>query len=221
MNIRNFREMDLPAMDTSDRLVVIFNNQEKLREKYILIETGNGFHCPISANLHDAKDQHALKDLAWRTVEELAEAMDAATIHENGWDHDHSKEEVADALHFLVEMALLSGIDPLVFRDNKPGDSLTRLFARGLQVYQASTKAPDTLFATFVTQLGMVCHTLKNKPWKQTQLLTDVKEYKSRLCEAFIWFAAFCHSVKLNDADLFDLYHRKSQVNEFRQRSNY
>ncbi len=77
-------------------------------------------------------------------------------------------------------------------------------------------------FAWRITEeLGEAMQCLKNKPWKQTHMLTDVDHYKEELADAFHFFVELCILSGIEAEDLFDLYFRKNQVNKFRQRSQY
>jgi hypothetical protein len=220
MNIYDF-EVEIIE---GDRLKNIFKRQAELREKYHHIEKKNGFHSPekIPVNIHDAKDQFAIKDLFWRFTEELGEALDAY----NGGHLDHCHEEIADALHFLVEACLLVGITPrdvagYNFRDI---DGLEYLY--GANPVRTDLIGESMMiaasFAEMMASLGMSANCLKNKPWKNTHMMTDEDVFRSRVIITFNKFITFAKYCGLNNPqELYDLYFRKSQVNKFRQRSNY
>ena len=77
-------------------------------------------------------------------------------------------------------------------------------------------------FAWRVTEeLGEAMNCLKNKPWKQTQMATDVNHYLEEISDAFHFFIELCILSGLDAKDLADIYFRKSLVNKFRQRSQY
>lgn len=103
----------------SDLLETIFAGQHQLMIQYEDIERRNGATV-IPSNRHgqlDARDvQIRLKDLSWRMTEELGEAMNC--LKNKPWkqsfiatDIEHFEEEIADALHFFVELCLTAGID--------------------------------------------------------------------------------------------------------------
>lgn len=249
MNIQDVdaRNLQLPDIGTTDRLMLVFAQQASHIDKYAEIERKNGFYYPEKRPvcLHDRRDQCTLKDFAWRVVEELAEAVDAAC--ERGWESDHAREEVADALHFLVEFALLTGetAETIVTPwDQMPYynihnhkydwiDPRADLFGHlyGMGKFHAvdyarrealsSDRMEGWILTEFIRRLGMVCHLLKNKPWKTSHMLTDQVEFRKRLREAFIFFFAYAYIVGISADDLFTLYFRKSAVNSFRQRSDY
>lgn len=226
-----------------DPLELIFARQKELMEKYEVIEKSNGLleTEDVPVNLHSGRGQARLKNFAWRITEELAEAMDAHNLHDEGWDSPHAREEIADALHFLVEMIILSGvtsdeiceglITPVeepqlqLFPTENPADTIATYTGKLGRIFTSravvSPPAPFSAMIHLIRDLGMVCHTLKQKPWKQSHMPTDAEEYKKRLIEVFGKFIDLCRAIDMNAAELYDLYFRKSEVNKFRQRSQY
>lgn len=219
----NVNDIKSPENIGGDKLEIIFAEQQKLMEKYHEIERVNGFlQTPdVPVNMDDSKGQARLKDFAWRITEELAEALDALSSRQ-GNIAIHAQEEIADAFHFLVEFSILADIFPNPRKDlEAPGmDTLDLLFkSRGL----ITTKPPNpTLHVmSFIKDLGMTCHLLKNKPWKQSQVLTDVEEFRRRFFIVINKFIDICITFGMDSHSLFDLYFRKNKVNQFRQRSGY
>ena len=101
-----------------DMLESIFNRQKELMDKYHIIEKENELlqteDCPV--NIDDKKGQQRLKDFAWRVTEEIGEAMNC--LKNKPWkqthmqtDQTHYQEELIDALHFFVELLILSGME--------------------------------------------------------------------------------------------------------------
>ena len=77
-------------------------------------------------------------------------------------------------------------------------------------------------FAWRITEeLGEAMNCLKNKPWKQTQMLTDEAHYQEELADAFHFFVELLILSGVDARKLHDLYFRKSEVNKFRQSSHY
>lgn len=89
-------------------------------DKYERIERKNGALVvdPEQFGLIDDRQvQMRLKDLAYRTVEELSEATNC--LKNKPWkdsfiatDKEHFEEELADALHFFVELLITAGLSP-------------------------------------------------------------------------------------------------------------
>ena len=62
---------------------------------------------------------------------------------------------------------------------------------------------------------------LKNKPWKQSPLLTDDQRYQEILVKSFITMVGLFYITGINSEKLYRLYFKKNKVNQFRIRSNY
>lgn len=116
MNVDDYEDIELPQ---GDMLVQIFYRQQELMDKYHPIEAKNGLlqTHDVPVDLHSAAGQARLKDFAWRVTEEIGEAMNC--LKNKPWkqtqmltDEVHYKEELIDALHFFVELFLLSGMGP-------------------------------------------------------------------------------------------------------------
>jgi hypothetical protein len=69
--------------------------------------------------------------------------------------------------------------------------------------------------------LQMARNTLKNKPWKQSQMLTDGNIYELALREATVALFKFCAFVELTPESFFLIYYKKNKVNQFRIASKY
>ena len=73
-----------------------------------------------------------------------------------------------------------------------------------------------------VEELGEAANCLKNKPWKKSELSTDVDHFNEELSDALHFFLELLISVHIDSADkIANLYLKKARVNKFRQRSNY
>jgi len=218
VNINDVKLEDL-HLGRGDKLDQIFQRQFELMQKYHGIEEANGLLVSpdVPVNLHDSKGQFRLKDFAWRITEELGEALEAFEKHPG--IREHYDEEIADALHFLVEFTILAGVT--VERFDSEYDKLDILFDEN---WVATSRQHSSLYRDMgrtVGALAVACNCLKNKPWKNTQMMTDVDYFTKKVLEVWDRFAELCQRSGLNSAKMFDLYFRKSEVNKFRQRSNY
>lgn len=205
-----------------DLLKAIFDRQKSLMGKYHDIELKSGLlqteDCPV--NLDDKRGQARIKDFSWRVTEELGEALDAKA------NKDHYQEELIDGLHFLTELTVLAGKDyNTILPINTPAydeDHLRDLVENAKEVI--SRKLNDTLdfwVSRFIEQLAMVCNCLKNKPWKQSMMKTDQEAFYNRLAEAWVCYITILVVSGMGAEDIANVYLKKSQVNQFRQRSNY
>lgn len=207
---------------TGDMLAAIFNRQKELMAKYHHIEASSGLlqteDCPV--NLDDRRGQARIKDFSWRVMEELGEALDAKS------QTDHYQEELIDGLHFLTELTILAGRDyNTIIPEDLPkfhSDHLEDLYETALTRINGPVYLDiDHWVAQFVEQLAMMCNCLKNKPWKQSMMKTDREAFYGRLTNVWVCYMAILAMAGMKPTDIADTYLRKSQVNKFRQRSNY
>lgn len=227
---------------SGDMLEAIFGRQNELMIKYHDIELRSGLmqteDCPV--NLDDKRGQARIKDYSWRVTEELGEALDAKMQD----DLPHFKEELIDGLHFLTELSILSGIgvDNIIkngidYWEEKEGNN----WASGVLWESVVAEAYDfdKLFgllhlagylyddfdleeriSSFIMHIGMTCNCLKNKPWKQSNMITDKEAFYKSLGATWISYISIL-MITMGAEEICDTYLRKSQVNKFRQRSNY
>lgn len=218
-----------------DLLQAIFTRQKSLMEKYHDIEARSGLlqtgDCPV--NLDDKRGQARLKDFAWRVTEELGEALDAFN------NKEHYQEELIDGLHFLTELTILAGKDydnllpeKLRIRRKNPllkvqsEDHLEDLVGRAKELNNDNALGGiadriDYFVTKFIEHLGMMCNCLKNKPWKQSMMKTDREAFYERLAKVWVLYITILVVSGLEAQDIANIYLKKSQVNQFRQRSNY
>lgn len=102
-----------------DYLNAIFEGQRVLMGRYHEIEEANGapvISPMLEGHLDDRQVQMRLKDLAYRMVEEIAEAT--GELKNKPWKQENRPtnvpaflEEVSDIFHFFVEFCITAGID--------------------------------------------------------------------------------------------------------------
>ena len=197
-----------------ESLRAIFDRQKELMEKYHDIEFKSGLmqteDCPV--NLDDKRGQARIKDFAWRITEEIGEALDAIENESGESALLHFHEELVDGLHFLTEMTILTGYDLPEYTTLK--DLIEEVNYRDFY-------SLNDLVSNHVCYLGMMCNCLKNKPWKQSMMKTNKENFYKHLKLVWSNYIAILTSQDLTEEEITDLYLRKSQVNLFRQRSNY
>ncbi len=231
MNVDDVDDDVIPEPLIIDRLDLIYMRQSELMKKYEKIEHDN-FLLQTSkepVDLHDKFGQARLKDFAWRIVEEITEATLAQPRDEA--ITTHVLEEIADAYHFLIELTILSGLtsDDLFerFFIVRKYHNVLPVPCRLEVMFEVMGSERDSQFSlvhqAYATteQLGAAMNCLKNKPWKQTHILTDVDNYLYHIVSAHAEFIALCLDCNLTADRLYRMYYKKSEVNKFRQRSNY
>ena len=206
---------------TGDKLQAIFTRQKSLMDKYHDIELRSGLlqteDCPV--NLDDKRGQARIKDFSWRVTEELGEALDAKATK------DHYQEELIDGLHFLTELTILAGKD---YHNILPegtalyhNDRLEDLVENAKECISRNGDNLNYWVSKFIENLGMMCNCLKNKPWKQSMMKTDQNAFYGRLAEVWVLYITLLVVSGMDANSIAITYLKKSQVNQFRQRSNY
>jgi hypothetical protein len=215
---------DIQSSGEVNSILAMFEKQKELMKTYDMIETENGAIVPKPPySLDNRQVQYRLKDLFWRVTEELAEATEAVESNGDGalillpqwkrlWDQNHKVrhyfEELADAIHFLVEASILSGIShDEVWNKVKERRYATVNF---LEIHWY-----------IIYQLGLAANCLKNKPWKQTAVPTDMEKFKRYLLNAWSWMAVLWTELYCQLPDILSLYERKWGVNKWRQETQY
>ena len=210
----------------------LFSRHRELMEKYNDIEAYNGCQIPVSPYNLDARVvQGRIKDMFWRVTEELSEAVEAI----EGWEHKltgwkeswdsipairHFFEELSDALHFLVEASILANLQIqdveriLIIPINVRVEHIiyTVLDPR----YKLLLPCSQIIF-----DLGIAANDFKNKPWKQTEVITDTNKFKQHLLRVWASFGLLLRYLDCTMEDVYNLYNRKWQVNRWRQNTQY
>lgn len=203
----------------------IFERQMILAKKYTDIEKMGNLLETTNINIDTKEGQLWIKEFAWRITEELTEAIQPLEENESLTDDHilHYFEELADALHFFVEMAIISGYS---------SEDFYELFDNGIEIYGIDMIEKDEIGPRklegirlnhwkVVYELGLMCNTLKNKRWKQTQLLTDHEQFSQYIKRAFEKLILCFIRAGCDIENIYNFYFKKSEVNRFRQRTNY
>lgn len=72
---------------------------------------------------------------------------------------------------------------------------------------------------TYALNIARNC--LKNKPWKQSGVMTNELQFQSLLVESFVYMMGYYSTLGLTSESLYYLYFKKNCINKFRIASNY
>lgn len=101
-------------------------------------------------------------------------------------------------------------------------DDLTDEFLRGGRALGSTLRKQMKEFLwDIVYHLQIARNTLKNKPWKQTEMMTDEKLYESEMKKATFALFKFLYFCGFTKESIFVIYYKKNKVNAFRIRSRY
>jgi len=196
---------EVPVVD--NHLRSIFKRQKELMEQYKGIE---GLP-PWPFDIDDPINQVWIKDFLWRVTEELAEAAEAFQLADGG----DPVEELADALHFVVELFILAGLE---LPHLTLGEAIC--VAEGIMEEHQDGTLETAIYQTVIS-CGLAGNTLKNKKWKKTLRPTDKDKFGDKMWEMFNHLITAFTSLGCNADDIHQAYFSKSETNKNRIRTNY
>lgn len=286
-------QQEPPVIKDGRYLEKIYELQMDLINEYVKIERTPA--PPI--NINTKSSQVLLKDFTGRVIEELAEGyeslieVDALTEKNRLWQYEYDEkdmvmcfnhmqnasEEMADAMHFMVELLIYANIQPedidayvskLIPATDEVGPELhnnviAKCMIRGTS--DIREMYPEILNFKYVPMRNVWAHCyqdlplpknenlihcgsrynhdyyrlfkamlwdvtyhlniarnfLKNKPWKQSQMMTNEELYQEELVKAFIAMMGAFYEMGIDDTNLYYIYFKKNLTNKFRQRSKY
>lgn len=262
MDVRDVNvEVIYPGSSSFSDLLTL---QKLLLDHYIGIEGLPQY--PIDVNTK--KSQDLIKDFAGRTIEELGEGyqsyLDMIDMNSRGIAMEklephlqNFNEEVADAIHFFLELMIYSGFETETvakWLGAKPNEDLIEkglefggflvnteqqfkrfpckhvikdkevkdIFLQGGRKLSNDIKDEYRKLLWDITYwLQILRNTLKNKPWKQTHMMTDVNLYESCMSNAFTAIFKFFYFAGFTKESLYEIYYKKNKVNQFRIKSKY
>jgi len=263
MDIRDIKdEVRYPGKHAFEEL---FNLQLILVDHYTKIESLPEY--PIDINTKEGQD--LIKDFAARITEEFGEGFESYLVmldmfHQGTPEEEmiphlqNFNEEIADAIHFWLELMIFSGfnahtigkwmgqsgavpgmmegllaqareeVENETHHKRFPGrwvikdHMLKDEFLRGGRLLGNERKAMmKQLLWDNTYWLQIARNTLKNKPWKQTGMMTDLNQYEDALANctfSMFKFFAFCG---FTAESIYTIYFKKNKVNQFRIESKY
>ena len=145
---------------------------------------------------------------------------------------EDGKRVPTDWLQLLVKAARSrnSRNSMLEWSFSEKQDSMPIILAEDMEPYNPGCRRLDDtvyknlmlLYANCTLAFNIARNTLKNKPWKQTQMLTDEPKFRFHLKEYFRRLMRCFSCAGIPDEEVvYDLYFRKNKVNQIRQDSKY
>jgi dimeric dUTPase (all-alpha-NTP-PPase superfamily) len=165
-------------------------------------------------NLDTRDNQELMKDFLARVVEELAESYEAYRLG----NMDDAKEEMADALHFLMEA--------LIYTTHE--DAIPAIYRCPVGVTLFGDMLSTVIHADVVGwlwettyHLNIARNNLRNKKWKKTQVLAQKAQFTSNMIKALQSLISGFQLWGMGEQDIFDIYYKKNQINHWRIKSKY
>lgn len=295
MDSRDFTQEPKPIYE-GRYLEEIYSLQKELIDGYVKIE---GLP-PYPLDVNTKKSQVLIKDFVGRVIEELAEGYESliqvdeiikantpwnvkwGTEKKNNFiqclNHlQNAGEEMADAMHFMVELLIYCNIQPedicnyankhsvtlvefaknnaiaksmiigkakfldeMAFPESKNCINLIdlacslqaefsldidkiddRLLQFGSSYNPITYGLAKSMMWDVTYHLNIARNFLKNKPWKQSQMMTNERGFQEEVVKGFICMMGLFYIMGITDENLYFIYFRKNLTNKFRQKSNY
>ena len=105
--------------------------------------------------------------------------------------------------------------------NNLDSDTDTRLMVAGSKYSKEDYYNMKVYMWDVTYHLNIARNYLKNKPWKQSQMMTNELAFQKELTLAFIKLIGYFFNIGLTTEDIYYLYFKKQRVNYFRIHSNY
>ncbi len=203
--------IDHTLYKNKDRLSVMFEKQEELRQLYGI---------PI-LELDVPAHQSIAREMAWNTVEEIGESLEVYTGPNPRMNREHLLDEVADSTSFYLELLLISGLkaeDLIPIHSNNKVDSLENWFENDKDSYITDLRKSHSIFTE---KLALAINRLKNRKWRKTHVHTNIFLYRKDLYMTFLNFIRVVKCLGVTPHEFFDVYLRKAHVNKWRVESRY
>jgi len=143
----------------------LFEFQRGLMEKLAPVETELGYTPPpVPLDFAQRAHQDWFRLMSWYLTEEIVEALTATD--------DNRPEELADCLHFAIELCILAGVTGADMKDRIHLAEQLNFFEEHPWTYTLADVQVD---------LGLAANLLKAKHWKRNPQPTDPNRVKEHL----------------------------------------
>jgi hypothetical protein len=220
----------------TDRLSEIFTRQKQFVDSLDPILHKNGLfvgHYPYP--LDDRKGQEQFRLLAWRYTEEIIELVCLYSDPKGLASFTFTEhffadlcEEAADALHFLIELCIATGIthselatgceDRYRTYELDP-DPLREIFEWSIEHDLAERETPEQQWVFTVHKLGIAMHYLRQRPWRTDNRVTNRKQFVVGIHLTFRTFVRACIASGIDSEQLYQAYFDKGKINDERTAS--
>lgn len=198
-----------PIIVIGEGLSRMLQMQRDLIDEYVRIEK---FPKPVW-DMRLKKNQINAKGFIFRVIEELAEAFESFMMG----DEINFYTELADATHFILELGIVTG------HEMKQEDWWNIWGNEDLEGARLNltSEVIQRWFWNVTFQLGLVSNAMRNKQWKQTEVLPDMEKFDSLMDEAYKVFFQGFKEIGVSEYQVHGWYWRKNKVNQFRIKSKY
>jgi len=176
----------------------VFEFQRSLMEKLAPVETELGYTPPpVPLDFTSRAGQDWFRLMSWYLQEEMVEVWTATP--------QSLSEELADCLHFAVELCILAGIT---------SDRIEAL--RQADQYEGLPWTYQMLDVSIA--LGLAVNMLKAKHWKRNPQVTDLEQFQAQVAQVLYRLLMV---IRHQGHDFHAIYMAKHRTNEERIQNKY
>lgn len=209
-----------------DKLQAIFDRQTEylvsLRPTYLhngFLKHASEFPWPLD----DRNYQEEFRLLAWRFTEEMIEAAETYYVYAREEGQEAYREEVSDALHFFIELCLVSGVTRSELLsgiavdqtfDTLKQDSLEWIFD---YVRKGHFRYEPDIWSDTIRAIAIAMMELRQRPWRVDFRPTNRSKWVMGLHLTFKEFIQACLITDITPEALHAAYFKKAQTNDKRR----
>lgn len=144
----------------------------------------------------------------------FASKIDMGILMAYGVSIQHKHKDVAIVHYSIFDEDLLSEVDMDINEVSKYIPGFHHLSDRKI-------KLNEIRLWMVVYYLNLARNVLKNRPWKQTQVMSQEDLFQEYLVLSFIYYLGYLATNNFEPQGLFNLFYRKQQLNLWRISTNY
>lgn len=192
-----------------DSIKVIINNLQNANEEQA---DALGFYITLFnlANI-SYKDIYSYYEVKG---DGFASKIDMGILMAYGVSIQHKHKDVAIVHYSIFDEDLLSEVDMDINEVSKYIPGFHHLSDRKI-------KLNEIRLWMVVYYLNLARNVLKNRPWKQTQVMSQEDLFQEYLVLSFIYYLGYLATNNFEPQGLFNLFYRKQQLNLWRISTNY
>lgn len=141
------------------------------------------------------------------------------TLIEFGYNH-YISHEYMDELQFIYSRNNIDILNPIKTNELIMSDDI-RYYSVGSILNYSITPVYKKILWDITHWLNISRNFLKNKPWKQSEVMTSEIQYQEAVIEGFINFLGLFKLLNADEGLVFFIYFKKNLVNQFRVKSKY
>lgn len=141
-------------------------------------------------------------------------SIDLSTLMSYGVSLQHRHKDVAIVHYSIFDPELVESV-------NQDYEKVLKYTPGFHSVSERKIRLNEIRLWLVVYYLNLARNVLKNRPWKQTQVMSKEDQFQEYLVLSFIYYLGYLATNNFTPEGLFELFYRKQQLNLWRISTNY